>query len=218
MTRCAIFDLDGTLVDSAADIHAAALATLRAEGLPDVSYDQSRGFVGRGARVFVDRLERAAAGENQPARTKRMHTVFMDEYERAHEHSRMYPGVEQALTLLKSQGWRLGLCTNKPKRPTQAVLAHFGWSDMFEAVIAGDTLPVSKPDPAPLIATWRLLGEGPVVFVGDSETDSATARAAELPFALYTEGYRKTPVDQLWHTRAFSDWADLPAIAQDLAV
>lgn len=218
MTRCAIFDLDGTLVDSAADIHAAALTTLAREGLEPVTADQTRSFVGRGARVFVDRLERAAAGSNLASRTERMRAVFMEEYERAHSHSRLYPGVEQALTSLKTQGWRLALCTNKPMRPTRAVLAHFGWSDLFEAVVAGDTLPVAKPDPAPLIAAWRLVGEGPVVYVGDSETDSQTARAAELPFALYTEGYRKTPVTDLWHTRAFSDWSELPAIADALAV
>lgn len=211
-----VFDLDGTLIDSAPDIHAAGIALLTEEGLPHVTLDQSRSFIGNGARVFVERLERATAGANQPDRTARMQARFLDHYETAHALTRPYPGVEAALADLRGQGWQLAICTNKPLGPTRAVLAHFGWDDLFGAVIGGDSLAVIKPDPAPLRAAIAGLGGGPVVYVGDSEVDAATARAATVPFALFTEGYRKSPVAQMPHDRAFADWAELPEIAAAL--
>jgi len=212
----AVFDLDGTLIDSAPDIHAAGNAVLAAEGLPPVTADQSRSFIGNGARVYVERLERAAAGGNDPARTLRMQHRFIAEYEVSHSLTRIYPGVEAALDRLRSQGWRLAICTNKPHGPALTVLAHFGWTGLFEVVIGGDSLPVVKPDPAPLHAAIAGLGGGPVVYVGDSEVDAQTAVAALVPFALFTGGYRRGPLETIPHQRAFDDWSALPAIAQAL--
>ena len=216
----AIFDLDGTLIDSAPDIHAAGSAVLAAEGLAPVTPAQSQGFIGNGARVYVERLERAAAGENLPARTARMQANFLANYETAHALTRVYPGVEAALASLRDAGWRLGLCTNKPHAPAQAVLAHFGWTGRFEAVIGGDSLAVHKPDPAPLRAVIARMGGAapgvPVIYVGDSEVDAATAAAATVPFALFTQGYRRGPLDAIPHDAAFDDWAELPAIARTL--
>lgn len=211
-----VFDLDGTLIDSAPDIHAAGLALLSEEGLPPVTPQQSRSFIGNGARVFVERLERAAAGANDPTRTRRMQERFLVHYETAHALTRPYPGVEAALEALRGQGWQLAICTNKPLGPTRAVLAHFGWTGHFPAVIGGDSLAAIKPDPAPLHAAIAGLGGGPVVYVGDSEVDAATAQAAGVPFALFTEGYRKSPLEQMPHDRAFADWAELPGIAAAL--
>lgn len=212
----AIFDLDGTLIDSAPDIHAAGLAVLAAEGLPPVTPEQSRSFIGNGARIFVERLERATAGDSDPARTARMQRLFIQVYETAHDLTRVYPGVEAALDSLRSRGWALGICTNKPHGPTRTVLAHFGWTGLFDVVIGGDSLPVHKPDPAPLRAAIEGLGGGPVVYVGDSEVDAATAQAAAVPFALFTGGYRRTPVAEIPHDRAFDDWAALPDLAAQL--
>ncbi|PWE31830.1 phosphoglycolate phosphatase [Pararhodobacter marinus] len=211
-----VFDLDGTLIDSAPDIAHAANAVLQSEGLPPVTLAQTRSFVGNGARVFVERLERASAGGNAPDRTARMRARFITEYERAHGHTAIYPGVEAAIATLRAQGWRIGLCTNKPMVPTRAVLAHFGWSDLFETVLGGDSLPQMKPDPAPLHAVLQTLGDGPALYVGDSEVDALTAQAADVPFALFTEGYRKTGLDAIPHTEAFADWSALPAIAARL--
>lgn len=211
-----IFDLDGTLIDSAPDIHAAGNAVLTAEGLPPVTDAQSRSFIGNGARVFVERLERAGAGTNDPARTARMHQHFMERYETEHALTRLYPGAEAALEALSGAGWRMAICTNKPCAPAHAVLAHFGLGGFFEAVIGGDSLPVIKPDPAPLRAAIDALGGGAVVFVGDSEVDAATAVAARVPFALFTQGYRKTPVAEIAHQRAFDDFRELARIAEAL--
>jgi phosphoglycolate phosphatase len=213
----AVFDLDGTLIDSAPDIHAAGNATLAAEGFGPLPFDQARGFIGNGARVFVERLERAATGTNDPARTARMHRRFIDVYETAHALTRPYPGAEAALRALRAQGWQLAICTNKPEGPARSVLAHFGWSDLFAAVIGGDTLPVIKPDPAPLHAAIAALGGAPALFVGDSEVDATTAQAAGTPFALFTEGYRRGPVAAMPHAAAFADWTGFPALAAALA-
>lgn len=211
-----IFDLDGTLIDSAPDIHAAGAAVLASEGLAPVTVAQSRSFIGNGARVFVERLERAGAGTNDPARTARMHEHFIEKYQTAHALTRLYPDVIATLEHLRDAGWRMAICTNKPCAPTRTVLAHFGLAGFFEAVIGGDSLSVIKPDPAPLYAALDALGGGAVVYVGDSEVDAATAMAARVPFALFTQGYRKTPVADIAHQRAFDHFRDLPDIAAAL--
>jgi len=213
----AIFDLDGTLIDSAPDIHAAGNAVLAAEGLGPVSAEQSRSFIGNGARVYVERLQMAAAGAIEPERTARMHRGFIAHYEAEHSLTRIYPGVEAALEALRGQGWRLGVCTNKPHAPALTVLAHFGWSDLFDVVIGGDSLPVNKPDPAPLRAAIAGVGGGSVIYVGDSEVDAATARAAAVPFALFTGGYRRGPVDTIPHDASFDTWQALPGLAAALS-
>jgi phosphoglycolate phosphatase len=95
-------------------------------------------------------------------------------------------------------------------------LAHLGLDVHFPVVIGGDSLSVRKPDPAPLRAAVAGLGARDVVYVGDSEVDAETAARAGLPFALYTEGYRKGPVERIAHDRAFADFAELPGVVADL--
>lgn len=213
----AIFDLDGTLVDSAPDIHATALTVLQAEGLPPISEDLSRSFIGNGAKVFVERLELATAGDARPERTARMQALFLRAYENAHSLSRPYRGVADALETLTARGWRMAVCTNKPLRPTMALLEHFGWTGLFQAVIGGDSLRVMKPNPAPLHAAAAALGTGPLVYIGDSEVDADTAQAASIPFALYLGGYRRRDLGEMRYDCAFADWANLPDLAAALA-
>ncbi len=215
--RAAIFDLDGTLVDSAPDIHAAANRVLAAHALPPLTLDETRSFIGAGAPVFVERMAAARLAAPDPARTEAMLVGFLEAYEGAVALTRPYPGVVPVLERLAAAGWRLGLCTNKPEAPTHGVLAHFGLARFFAAVVGGDSLPVRKPDPAPLRHVVTALGAARPVFVGDSETDAATARAAGLPFALFTRGYRLSPVAALPHDFAFDDWDALPGWLESLA-
>jgi phosphoglycolate phosphatase len=213
MIRAVIFDLDGTLIDSAPDIWHAANAVLDEAGLPQVTFEQSRGFIGRGARVFVERMERAVTGRNDPARTTHLHTRFLHYYERAHENTRVYDGVQNVLEGLARDGFALGLCTNKPIAPTRAVLKHLHWDGLFQVVIGGDSLRVAKPDPEPLLAVVEGLDLilPQILYVGDSETDAETAERAGATFGLYTQGYRKAAPEDMFHTFRFDDYSEFPA-------
>lgn len=211
-----VFDLDGTLIDSAPDIQQAANAVLAAEGLPPITAEETRRFIGNGAGVFVARIMAAAGRDPEPAAHARLLDGFLARYESAVHLTRVYPGVGGALAALQAAGHRLAICTNKPAGPARAVLAHLGLAPVFEAVVGGDSLPVRKPDPAPLLQAVGELGAIPAVYVGDSEVDAETAARAGLPFALYTEGYRKTPVDALPHDARFDSFAALPGLVDRL--
>jgi phosphoglycolate phosphatase len=203
-----VFDLDGTLIDSVPDIAAAANATLAEIDAAPLSLEQARGFVGAGAGVFVARMAQLR-GLSEPAR---LMPRFLHHYERAVGLTEVYAGVEEALDGLAAAGHRLGLCTNKPARPTKAVLAHLGWQDRFEVVLAGDSLPQRKPDPAPLKAAFDGLGDGPMIYVGDSEIDAEAGQRAGVPFLIYTPGYRSARLEELPHAAAFDDWSEVLAI------
>ncbi|WP_375186457.1 phosphoglycolate phosphatase [Pseudooceanicola sp.] len=209
------FDLDGTLIDSAPDIHAIANAVLAAEGLEGITLDEARSFVGRGAANFVAQM-RAVRGI-QEAEQERLLAAYLARYQGAVGLTSLYPGVRAALKALRDAGHTLLLCTNKPEAPTRAVLDHFDLAGFFEVVIGGDTLPVRKPDPAPLLTAYdRAARDGPRIFVGDSEIDAETAEAAGVPFLLYTEGYRKAPAEALPHHARFDQFDTLLGLVDGL--
>ncbi len=209
--RAAVFDLDGTLVDSAPDIRAAANAVLAAHDLAPLTLAEVRRFIGAGAPVFVARMAAARLSAPDPDRTAAMLVQFLRLYEGAVALTRPYPGAVAALERLAADGWRLGLCTNKPEGPARAVLAHFDLARFFEVVVGGDTLPQRKPDPTPLRHVVTELAAAAPIYVGDSETDAETAAAAKIPFALFTGGYRQAPPERLPHAFAFDDWERLPS-------
>jgi phosphoglycolate phosphatase len=127
--------------------------------------------------------------------------------------------VHDALEALAARGHAIGLCTNKPEDSARAILDHFGLMPLFGAVVGGDRLAVVKPDPAPLhlcLSEMGFAAPAGAIFVGDSEVDAATARAAGLPFVLFTEGYRKGPVAALDPAALFDSFASLPAIIASL--
>lgn len=217
MPVAVIFDLDGTLIDSAPDIHAASNQVLAADGFAPLTLAQVRSFIGKGVPHLVARLLEASGEAPDGPRHAAMVARFTARYESAVGLTRPYPRVLAALEALAANGLRLGLCTNKPVAPAWAVLRHLGLDHHFNVLIGGDSLPQRKPDPAPLRAALAALGGGLAIYVGDSEVDAATAAAAGLPFVLFTEGYRKTPVADLPHAAAFADFAALPGIIADLA-
>ncbi|MCP4818721.1 MAG: HAD-IA family hydrolase, partial [Shimia sp.] len=156
----------------------------------------------------------AARGIEQDA-FQSLHDEVLDIYNAADGSlTTPYPGVEDVLKTLSEQGVRLGVCTNKPEGAARHVLRVLGW-DMFEVVVGGDRLPVRKPAPQPLNAVWEALGNGAMLYVGDSEIDAETAVAAGVKFALFTEGYRKNPVERVPHDFLFSDYADFLKIVEN---
>ena len=200
-----VFDLDGTLVDSAPDIHAAVAQMLRAEGLAPLDLATVTSFVGNGVPTLVQRVMRHLGLDM--ADHAQMTRVMLEHYATAStDLTRPYPGVVESLGVLHAAGYRLAICTNKPLAPARTVLADLDLARFFPVVIGGDSMPVVKPDPAPLFAAIAQMGGGPAVFVGDSEVDAATALAAGVPFALFTEGYRKSAVAEISHALAFSDF------------
>lgn len=206
------FDLDGTLIDSAPDIHACVNKTLADHGQPGLSLDQVRGFIGHGvAHLWVQVRSVTPGLADLPLDT--VIARFTEYYSSATVETRVFPHVYEALELLASRGYPLALCTNKPMAATESVLTHFKLRAFFGTVIAGDSLTVRKPDPAPLYAA--MAGRSGV-FIGDSEVDAATAQAAAVPFLLFTKGYRKTPVNEIPHLKAFSDFSCLPDLIASL--
>jgi phosphoglycolate phosphatase len=211
-----IFDLDGTLIDSAADIAANANTVLEELGLDTLPPAQIAGFIGKGVPNLIHRvLEASGMVSDGPLFTPMM-SRFIHHYETTFAHTVTYPGVTKALVQLAEMGCALGICTNKPIAPTHAVLRHLGLARHFSAIYGGDSLSQRKPDPAPLFATAGDLGRASVIYVGDSEVDAETAERAKLPFLIYTEGYRKTPVHDLPHAAAFNDFKQLPGLVASL--
>ncbi|MEM1363224.1 MAG: HAD-IA family hydrolase, partial [Pseudomonadota bacterium] len=123
-------------------------------------------------------------------------------------------GVAETLDALCRAGHRLAICTNKPEAPARIMAEHFDLMKWMDTLVGGDTLSVKKPDPAPLFHAVAATGADKVLYVGDSETDSATAVAAKIPFALFTEGYRKNPVEKIPHQVAFSHYHALRDLAE----
>lgn len=205
-----VFDLDGTLVDSAPDIHAGVAHLLAEDGLPALPFPTIRGFIGGGVPILITRVMRALGLPDDPQRHADLCARFIQRYE--HDPGGLtqpYPGVAAALDALDQP---LALCTNKPEGPTRALLAQLGWTHRFPVIVGGDTLSVRKPDPAPLHLAIERLGGGPILFVGDSEVDAETAARADVPLLLFTQGYRSTPLDRLPHHAAFDHWDGFAAL------
>ena len=209
MTARVVFDLDGTLIDSAPDICGIANAALVTVDARPISLAETRSFIGEGIHVFVQKM-RAARGLPDVLQDRLLEDIVA-RYDSAVTKTVLYPGVAETLDTL-SRRYRLGICTNKPYRPCVAVLRHLGIDRHFAAIWGGDNPLARKPDPAPLLAALDELGPGVPLYVGDSEIDAETSRRAGIPFFLFTGGYRKSAVSDIPHTVAFDHLGDLPEV------
>ncbi|WP_025310786.1 phosphoglycolate phosphatase [Roseicyclus elongatus] len=210
MTGAIVFDLDGTLVDSAPDLHAAVNRMLAEHGALPLSLETIIGFIGNGIPTLVRRVM-TARGLPSSQEAQMIQRMLAHYNAQPADLSRPYDGVVNALTTLKQAEYALGVCTNKTLTPAIRILDALDLSRFFDVVIGGDSLPVTKPDPAPLLAAFAELGADPALYVGDSEVDAETARRAGIRFGLFAGGYRKTPVEALPSTFVFDDFASLPA-------
>ena len=195
-----VFDLDGTLVDSAPDMHAAANRMLRAAGRATIGLAETRRFIGDGIGRFVEKALSATGS----APTAQVLACAVDEFladyrANAANLTRPYPGVPETLELLVGKGHRLGVCTNKPQSISESLLSALGLADHFACVGGGDRFGVRKPDPRHLLAVLRELDCPPehAIMVGDNEHDAATAAGAGLRFVLVTYGYARVPADEI---------------------
>jgi phosphoglycolate phosphatase len=209
-----VFDLDGTLVDTAPDLVAATNHVLAGIGLPGVSEQKLRALIGHGARFMVDHAMGPDAAKLSENERKRLLDLFLDYYRRnIAVGSRPFEGTVAALERFRGAGAKLAVCTNKNERMALTLLDALGMSPLFSAVTGRDTFPVFKPHPDHLLGTIRLAGGDPAraVMVGDSRIDIATAKAAGVPVVAVTFGYTDTPVRELSPDRAIDHYDELEA-------
>ncbi len=195
-----VFDLDGTLVDTAPDILGHLNEMLGELGRPGLELDQVRPMIGDGLRRLLIRGLEASGGVPDGLDIERLFQRCIQRYtDKPVRSSRPFDGMVDTLEALSCAGMRLGVCTNKPQKPTDKVLSALDLDRYFEAVIGGDALPIKKPDPAHLLTVLEHLNVDPLraVLIGDSATDLKTARAAGIPCILVSFGYTATPAAEL---------------------
>ncbi|WP_331251141.1 HAD-IA family hydrolase [Rhizorhabdus dicambivorans] len=203
------FDLDGTLADTAPDLTAALNHALGVLGRPPVPAGDVRHMVGHGARALLQK-GLAATGEMTEALVDQGFPIFIDYYlDHIADGSTIFPGLNEALDRLSARGVKLAVCTNKQEKLALRCLDELGWGSRFDAVIGGDTLPVRKPDPAPLFEAIARCGGGRAAYVGDSITDTDTGRNANIPTVAVSFGFSDRPVEQLDATALIDHFDDL---------
>jgi phosphoglycolate phosphatase len=212
-----VFDLDGTLIDSAADLALAVNAMLADLGCDPLPVPEVRRMIGDGVAMLVARaLAARHCATVDPARAAE---IFMRHYESdATSLTTTFPGAGAALRALRSAGIPLAICTNKPARITADILSSLGLAQHFARVIGGDSLPYRKPDPRVLHAVLEAFAASPQdsLLVGDSEVDAATAQAAGVPFVLMKHGYRRGPAAEIACMAALESFEELPALLRAL--
>jgi len=218
--RTVVFDLDGTLVDTAPDLIDALNFVLDREGLPSVPLRSARNLIGAGARRLIERgleLEGRAAS---PAEITRMTGDFIAYYaEHITDGSRPFEGLENALDDLNSRGYRFAVCTNKLEWLSKLLLDRLGLSDRFSAICGADTFGVSKPDPAILRQTVVRAGGdiSSAIMVGDAGTDVGVARRAGVPVIGVKFGYSDVPIADLKPDRLIDHMNELPDAVESLS-
>ena len=215
-----VFDLDGTLVDTAPDLIDTLNLILRQQGLPIVPFATARNMIGGGAKGMI---ERALAAEGRSCSTKEvehLYKAFVAHYA-AHiaDRSLPFPNLEATLDGLAAAGYRLAVCTNKLEWLSIRLLQTLKLEQHFAAICGQDTFGMQKPDPEIFRRTVRRAGGEPTraIMIGDSKTDIATARAAGVPVIAVDFGYSDIPVRMLEPDRVISSFADLPAAIEELA-
>jgi phosphoglycolate phosphatase len=216
-----VFDLDGTLVDTAPDLVATLNAVLAREGYDIVPYAEARIMIGGGARHMLARALGRQGVAVEPGEIDRLFADFVPHYA-AHiaDHSQPFPGLDQTLDLMAARGSRFAVCTNKFEQLSVLLLERLGLAHRFAAICGQDTFGVPKPDPELLRQTIARAGGdlAGAVMVGDSALDVATARAAGVPVIAVEFGYSDVPLPLLKADRVIGHFNELPqAVASLLA-
>lgn len=195
-----VWDLDGTLIDSAADLAQALNALLVDAGHPAIAANRVRPMIGDGVEKLIERGFAAAGETLSQSRQQSLIRRFISAYtDCATDNTRLYPGARLVLQHFADAGVRQGLCTNKPESISRKIIANLLLTDFFAAVVGGDTTETKKPNPLPLRSCIFALDVTPErsVMIGDSAIDVATARAAGVGVGLVSHGYSRTDVATL---------------------
>lgn len=208
-----VFDLDGTLVDTAPDLILAVSHVLELVDIAEIDEQGVRNHISYGGRAMIaEGLRLAGRGQASEADLDRMFDQFVDYYaSNIAVESQPYPGVELVLQALNEAGARIAVCTNKREDLSRKLLKELGLHPYFHAVVGRDTLPVHKPDPGHLIGTIILADGNPgrAVLVGDSEVDVKTAKQAGIPVVGCSFGYSPEPLEQFEPDAVISDYGGL---------
>ena len=218
--RTILFDLDGTLVDTAPDLAGAMNAVLGRDGRPHLPVAAVRAMVGRGAQVLIEKGFAATGASADPERLPGLVENFLDYYRlNLTANSVPFVGAREVVADFAAQGARLGVCTNKPFDLAEALLRELDFRSPFHSVRGADSAPYKKPDPRHVYDTLTLAGgsHGEAVLIGDSETDVKAARAAGIPVVLVSFGYTETPVTELGGDAIIDHFRDLPDALRALA-
>lgn len=214
-----VFDLDGTLAETAPDIMRTLNVILEREGLAALPVERARELVGAGARALIQRGFKVSGRPLDDETLERLFEDFLGIYAGAIAASSfIHDGALAALDELAADGFVFGVCTNKPILHTRLFLDHFGIGGRFAAIAGRDSFPFCKPDPRHLTQTIAQAGADPAraVMVGDSRTDVDTARAAGLPVICVPFGYTDVPVETLAPDQVIQRFAELPAAVRRL--
>jgi phosphoglycolate phosphatase len=214
-----VYDLDGTLADTAGDLIGALNVVLASEDVAPLSAERAGSLLGAGARALIQRGFGVSGRELSPRKLEAMFGDFLAHYNtHIAEKTVLYPGVEQALEDFARAGWIQAVCTNKIEGSARILLRELGVMDRFAFICGQDTFGVGKPDPKPLLGTIAAAGglAACAIMVGDSRTDIATARAAGVPVIAVDFGYTDVPVAELGPDRVISHFRELSSACASL--
>ena len=195
LPEAVVWDLDGTLIDSAADLCRSLNRVLGELGHTSLDVQAVRPMIGNGVPKLVERAFKAVGRKLSATDLDVVVAIFMAHYSaNPTAHTRLYPGVTEALETLAAAGVKQGLCTNKPEGVTRSILRQVKVDQYFSAVVGGDTTAARKPDPMPLQACIDTMGAAAdrTIMIGDSAVDVGSARAVGIPIGLVAHGYRHT--------------------------
>lgn len=213
-SRDLIFDLDGTLIDSAPDIAQAMNRLLAELGRPPLEIATVRRMVGDGAPDLIRKALASGGAEVTPDEVPELLERYRGYYlAGATQLTRTYPGVPETLQALRKSGHRMAVCTNKIQRPTLAILDHFGLTKFFDGVVGGDVAPARKPDPRHLLAAIACTGgtASEAVLIGDGINDALAAKATGVPLIVLDSGYGEVPAAELGGVALLESFGEIPA-------